>query len=165
VEHADGTAPTDAEPQAWAQRPACRALLRGLLATLGVLVIVLLWSWLLGRVALERYPDPLADPAKESGYVWIAYRLQWVGACIAVFVGGRIWPRWGVVPALMLAGAAAASLWWGAGGQALIGTKEGAYCIPMGDRWSAVPLIVVPAAVALWASRAQCRRQRSAPGA
>jgi hypothetical protein len=155
----------DAKPQAWWARPGPRAVLRVALAMVATLVIVCCWVTLVDELALKRYPDPLTDQATTSAFIWVGYRLWWVGPCVAVVVGERIWRRWGVIPALLLTYAMAAWVWFLAGGLALMGTDERTYCIPMGDKWSSVPLVLAPSVLALWTVRAQHRRQRSAPAA
>lgn len=155
----------DAKPYPWWARPGPRAVLRGGLVIVATFVIVWSWVYLVDWVALKRYPDPLTDRARTSAFIWLDYRLWWVGPCAAVIVGERIWRRWGVSPALLLSYAMAGWVWYFAGGTALIGSDGGIYCIPMGDKWSSVPLVLAPSALALWALRARHRRQRSAPAA
>jgi hypothetical protein len=108
-------------------------------------------------VALWRYPDPCWDQTTIAGYIWMTYRLWWVAPCIAVVVGNRLWPRWGMLPAVAMGWAAAVFVWVAAGGIATMSNGH-MFCIPMGDRASAVPLVLAPLITAGWGWRAQRQR-------
>jgi hypothetical protein len=98
--------------------------------------------------------------ATTSAYIWVTYRSWWIGLSVAVIAGNRLWSRWGAIPAVGLAWGLGVLVWTGTGGIAMVGGDDRAWCVPMGDRYAAVPLVLAPAALAVWAwkrsSAARC---------
>lgn len=142
-------------------RSATRALSRVLLATTAPLAIVLGWMWVLETIALSVYPNPGWNPVTQRAYIWLTYRFCWAGAAAAILVAGRIWPRWGVVPGAIVAGAAAALMWGTADIHAdYVGADGRSWGGLMGDRRSAALIVVASAAASLWAWRHESLRRR-----